>query len=407
MTHRDRTPHPAVFALLILPYGAGTGFVTVVLTYFASAAGLKATQVATLTAVWMLPHAWKFLYAPVADTTLDRRRWYLLALAVVVLGTITAGTIPVGAAHFDLLRIVILATSTAAAFLGMAVEGLMAESTRHADRGRVGGWFQAGNLGGAGIGGGIGLMVATAAGPPASALLLAAAFLACGFALRGMPRLAPLGEEGSTVAGMRHVLSDVWRLAKTRPGLLAALLCFLPLSTGASQGVMAQAEVAALWGAGEREVSLVNGLLAGCLMALGSVAGGLAGGRWDSRKVYAGAGLLMAGLVIAWALLPFTPRVFVAMGLAYSLALGLAYAAFSGLVLQVIGGRGVATQYNLFASLANLPITYMGIAMAWVVEHHDARTMLVTEGLATCGSLLLFGAVASLMRQPRGNHRGT
>lgn len=422
MAASARFPHPVVYGLLILPYGASAGFVTVVLTYLASKAGLGETTVATLTAVWFLPHAWKFLYAPLADTTLDRRRWYGMALCLVTLGTVGSALIPPDAGHFDLLRGLVFLTSTAAAFLGMAVEGLMAESTQGAERARAGAWFQAGSLGGSGIGGGIGLTLATgwapdsfpasiapegtAAGTLAAGSLLAAGFLLCGLALRSLPvsRLQAIVDRPGPA--MRHVAAEVWQLARTRAGLLAALLCFLPMSTGAALGVMSQAAVAATWGAGEREVSLVNGLLAGALMACGSLIGGQLGARFGSRPVYAGAALLMACLAAAWGWMPFTPAIFVAMGLAYSFALGVSYASFAGLVLQVIRGRGAATQYNLFASLSNMPVTYMGILLAWVVEHHDARRMLLAEALAGLASLAIVGALVAPTLRKTGRRNG-
>ena len=413
-----RSRHPAAFAALILPYGASIGFVSVVLTYLASKIGLGETTVATLTAAALLPHTFKFLYAPIADTTLDRRRWYGLSLCLVAAGTLASALIPPDAVHFDLLRVVVFLTAIAAAFLGMAVEGLMAETTTATERVQAGGWFQAGNLGGSGIGGGIGLSVATAwptdafpaaitpqgaaPGALAAGMLLAAAYLVCGLALRALPPSPAQAHAERLGPAMRQVAVDVWQVARTRAGLLVALLCFLPLSTGSALGVMSQASVAAVWGAGDREISLVNGLLAGALMAVGSLIGGQIGTRFGSRTVYIGAGLLMACFATTWAYLPFRPGVFVAMGLAYSLVLGLSYASFSGLVLEVIRGRGVATQYNLFASLANVPFTYMGVVLAWVMEHHDAKTLLLTEACAGVASLLVFVVIALPGRRRAG-----
>lgn len=418
MEQARSNPHPLVYTLLIVPFGASGGFVTVMLTFMASRHGLGETLVATLTAVSMFPQTWKFLFAPIADTTLTRKTWYYLACAVVALGTLLTGAIPLTEANFNLLRGVIFLTSVASAFLGMAVEGLMAHLTPAEQRGRVGGWFQAGNLGGAGMGGGLGLYVATHVNVPweapagsllantdlgttASGLLMGVIFVACSAALRWLPDVAAEGQEGGPVGAVRAVVGDLWGMIKTRQGLLAAILCFLPISTGAAMGVMAQAEVAAKWGAGEDEVGFVNGLFSGFLSAIGCVVGGQLCGRWDSRMVYAGVGVLMAGITLLWAFLPMNTQVFIGMGLTYSFAVGLAYAAFTGFVLEAMGGGAAATKYNIFASLSNTPIAYMGVVLAAVVEQYDARTMLLAETGTGIAGILVLAVVASLLLRPK------
>ena len=53
-----------------------------------------------------------------------------------------------------------LLSNLAVTFLAMAVESLMVYGTRAEQIGRASGWFQAGNLGGQGLGGGAGLWMA-------------------------------------------------------------------------------------------------------------------------------------------------------------------------------------------------------------------------------------------------------
>jgi hypothetical protein len=66
-------------------------------------------------------------------------------------------TLPLGPSTILPMSGIILVTSVAATFQGFAVEGLVAYLTPPRERGRVSGWFQAGNLGGLGVGGGLGL----------------------------------------------------------------------------------------------------------------------------------------------------------------------------------------------------------------------------------------------------------
>jgi hypothetical protein len=70
----DRSPHPALFFGLILPYGASFGYVSVAFPYIAThTGGLNAEQAGALVAAAFGPHAVKFLWAPVVDTTLTKR----------------------------------------------------------------------------------------------------------------------------------------------------------------------------------------------------------------------------------------------------------------------------------------------------------------------------------------------
>ena len=68
-------------------------------------------------------------------------------------GMFAMAAVPLGPSTLGLMSLIVLATSVAATFLGFAVEAMIAHLTPAADRGRVSGWFQAGNLGGVGLGG--------------------------------------------------------------------------------------------------------------------------------------------------------------------------------------------------------------------------------------------------------------
>src|SRR5207302_6847395 len=121
--------------------------------------------------------------------------------------------------------------------------------------GRVSGWFQAGNLGGSGIGGGIGLKLLTSLHAPWQAgLILAILMLLCAVPLIFVPDVAAEGGAGTLWEAIKHVALDMWQVLKSPAGILCGVLCFVPIGTGAAQGVLTQAEVAAHWQAGENEV---------------------------------------------------------------------------------------------------------------------------------------------------------
>jgi MFS family permease len=397
-----RSLHPVLWTLLIVPFGAVGGFAGVALVFLANKHGLSVEEGATLIAAGMLPHTWKFFWAPVADTTLSRKRWYLLASAVCIAGIVAMSAIPLGPKTLHLLQGVIFVTNLATTFLGMAVEGLMAHLTAPEQRGRVGGWFQAGNLGGSGIGGGAGLwMLNHVSQPWMAGAALGAVFAGCAAPLLLLPDVQREARGEPLLDVVKDVGRDLFCVLRSRSGLLCALLCFLPIGTGAASGVLAQADVAAHWGAAETEVGLVNGVFSGIVMALGCLGGGQLCARWNSRLVYAGVGLLMAMTTGAMAAAPATPAVFVGFGLAYAFVVGLAYAAFTGFVLEAIGAGAAATKYNIFASLSNMPITYMGLLLAWSVKGYGADGMLALESAAGIAGIAVLAVAAKLLHERR------
>ena len=420
--------------MIIVPFGAVSGYVSVAMAFLATKSGLSVGQAAALIFWGMLPHTLKFFWAPVADTTLSRKRWYLISVAICAIGMCALGAIPLSPENLRLLEGVNLLTNIAATFLGMSAEGLMAHATPPNQRGRVGGWFQAGNLGGSGLGGGAGLWMATSLPSEhapvrwISGAVLGAAFLACAAALLFVPEAAAETREGSLLSAMRRVLVEIWRMIKSRAGMLCAVLCVLPIGTGAATNVLSQAEVAANWGVAEDTVGLVNGTLNGVISAFGCLVCGEICARYSSRRVYAVVGLLMALVAAGMAVAPLKPWSYVVFILAYAFTSGLAYAAFTGFVLDAIGKGAAATKYNAFASLSNAPIAYMGLVLAWVYAWKgwggllgvgtasstalasgpmNARGMLFTEaGAGVLGLVVLAGAVAAVrkMRDPAFLH---
>ena len=76
----------------------------------------------------------------------------------------------------------------------------------------------------------------------------------------------------------------------------AAMQQAVPVGTGAASGVLAQAEVAAKWGAGPSHVELVQGFLNGIISMIGSIVGGYGCVRLGGRLGYAVFGGIMAAI---------------------------------------------------------------------------------------------------------------
>jgi hypothetical protein len=183
--------------------------------------------------------------------------------------------------------------------------------------------------------------------------------------------------------------------------LLSAFLCFLPLGTGAAQGVLSQAGVAGLWGAGANEVALVQGLFAAAATTAGCFAGGWLCDRIHPRVAYAVIGLVLGAIAVAMAVTPKTVTTYVFWNFVYAFGVGNAYAAFTAVVLNAIGWRSAATKYNLFASLSNFPIWWLGLALGRIADLTDPSTMLVAEAGFGVLAVVLFVGFTWVVRQTR------
>lgn len=403
-----RLPHPVAYSILIIPFGAMSGYVSVAMAFLCTRFGLSVQDGALLIAAGMFPHVWKFFWAPLADTTLSRKKWYVLSVVLCALGICAMSAVPMSKGNLRLLEVVIFVANLASTFLGMSVEGLMAHATPPEQRGRVGGWFQAGNLGGNGLGGGAGLWMATHLPYPwLSGVVLGACFLAGAWALVLVPEARAEGRTRSVPAAMFGAVKELVLLIFSRAGALCGALCLLPMNTGAVTGVLAQAEVAAKWGVAEDTVALVNGVLNGLVSAAGCLVGGVLCARFNSRWVYAAVAVLMAAVSAIMAVAPFTPSAYVVFTLLYAFVVGLSYTAFTGFVLDAIGKGAAATKYNAFASLSNTPITYMGLVLAWAQTTWAEKGMLFTDAAAGVIGLLVLGLIAAVLRERRVPGAGT
>jgi MFS family permease len=396
-----RTPtrhsHPFVFLILIVPFGMMSGYLTVALAYLLSRAGLSVAEVGTLVAVSFVPHTWKFLWAPIIDTTLRRRTWYITGAVLSAAGIFASGVVPATPKALPLLTAVVLASNVAVTFLAMAVESLMAYSTPDAQKGRAGGWFQAGNLGGGGIGGGAGLWMAQVLPEPwMAAAVLAAVCLACCAGLWFVAEPPLVARAHRYRHDLAAVGKDLWTVARSRGGYLALLICFLPIGSGSAAGLWSA--VADDWRASAATVALATGVFSGIVSAIGCIAGGFLCDRIDRKTAYGLYGLLLAAVAVGMAIAPRTEAMYIVFTTAYSFVSGLCYAAFSAVVLEAIGLGAAATKYSLFSSLSNMPIAYMTIVDASAHTQGGASGMLYADAAAGVLGLLLFMAVARASR---------
>jgi MFS family permease len=391
-----RRTHPSVFLFLIVPFGAMGGYLSVAIGYQLTQAGVGVEEVAALIAASYIPQTWKFLWAPVADTTLSRKTWYLLASLVSALGIFVTGAVPADAASLPLLYAAVLISNVASTFLAMATESLMVYNTPSELQGRAGGWFQAGNLGGNGLGGGAGLWLAqTLPHPWMAAAVIAIACALCCAALWFVPEPPPLARTGHYGRMLIALLKDLWQVVRARAGILALLICFLPIGSGAAANLWSA--VADDWHASANTVALATGVFSGIVSAFGCIFGGYGADKMDRKTAYALYGLLMAISTVAMALAPRTETMYVVFTLIYAFIQGLTYAGFTAVVLETIGLGAAATKYNLYASLSNMPIAYMTVIDGWAHTRWGAAGLLNVEAAFGVVGIVVFIAVATML----------
>jgi MFS family permease len=132
-------------------------------------------------------------------------------------------------------------------------------------------------------------------------------------------------------------------------------------------------------------VATVQGTLAGVVMAIGCLAGGYLCDRIRPRTAYALFGVLLASVAAAMALGGRSVPAYVAFSMVYNFGVGLAYAAFTATVLEAMGPGSAATKYNLYASLSNFPIWWLGLLLAWTADPGQRAAEIPYAGPALAG----------------------
>jgi sugar phosphate permease len=280
----------------------------------------------------------------------------------------------------------------------MAADSLMAHDTTPAERGAAGGWSQAGNLGGAGVGVSVGLAIAAATHSLLLAGLgVASLCAACALGLVFAPPSHSLPKQASYRQTLWMVVKDCWEVCRARVGWLTLFLFLLPLGAGGAANLMTG--IAHEWRVSAGTLATIA-LAGAAVTGLGSIVGGYVCDRMDRRAAYAIFGVLAGVAAAMAALAPKTPEWFVVFALSYNGALGMAYAAYAAANLEAIGRGAAATKYTLFASVANVPVTLMPWADGWTDTHRGVTAMLWLELGVALAAAALFALVA-LASRPR------
>ncbi|HEY4123516.1 MAG TPA: MFS transporter [Rhizomicrobium sp.] len=388
-----RAAHPILFLILFLPLGITNGYVVVTLAYILSQAGVGVGAIAALVAWSLFPQTWKVVWAPIVDATLNNKIWFFLSAIVIGVFMVATAAVEPNKSNLILIEIFVVIVSLATSFNAMAADSLMAYATPEDQKGRAGGWSQAGNLGGSGLGGGAGLWLAQHVHPIwISGAVLGLVCIASSVALLFVEEQMSEHRQKSLVENFANVARDVWSVVSHRMGLLVVFLMILPIGTGAAQNLWSA--VAGDWHASADTVALVNGAVGGVVAMFGCIAGGFISDLLDRKTAYCAFGLISAVVAVAMALAPRTEIAFVVFTLIYAFGLGFCYASWGAVVLEAIGKGAAATKYNLLASISNMPIAYMTLVDGWGQEKWGSGGMLYTEALCGVATVGVFAVIA-------------
>jgi PAT family beta-lactamase induction signal transducer AmpG len=394
-----REPHlssPVTYLFLLLPYGISNGFCSITLPFALVHAGFSVAAASAIVALGLSANVWRFAGAPVVDLTLSLHRWYSLGLAACVTTLVGLGLMPLQTDREVLLTVMVFIAQVGANLLIIPVGGFMAHTVREEAKGRAAGWYQAGNLGGTGLGGGAGVWLLSHFSFFVAGAVLATVMLIGGLALRFVPEVRPITGE-SVAHRVRAMGRDLLNLIRTPIGLLTALLVTSAIGSGAMNNVWSA--VASDWQANANTVALVSGVLNGVVSIIGCVAGGWIIDRVGRWWGYFGSGVLLSLVAIAMAIAARSSSAFLIGVLSYAFACGFAYAAFSAIILFAIGRGAASTKYALLSSFGNIPVIYMTAVDGWGHDRFGSTGMLLIEAAAGIVCVLLGGIAVGWLRR--------
>ena len=395
-----RPVHPFLFTLLVLPKGMAFGYVEVMLGYLLARAGVPVEQIAALAAAALLPHVFKFLWAPLVDTTLTLKKWHGLSVGTGALVMAGMSLLPLNQGSLPLLTLGVYVLHTCISISGIAVPGLMAYDVPAALQGRASGFYSIGYFCGKGVGGGLGLLLAQRLAVPGLAgVVLGVVGLACILPLRAFRDQPTTIHAERAMDTYRALGRDVWDTVRSRNGWLGLLVCLLPLGCATANSLWAA--VASEWHAGADTVALVTGMLAAGVTAAGCVVGGWVSDRVSPRYLYLATTVASALSLVGMAYAPRTEALFIGGTLLYALINGLATASYVTLILEAIGKGAATTKYTLFVSVGNISSYLMIFALGYAHTHFGSVGMLNTEFVFAVGALVLYVVVQRVFVRDR------
>jgi MFS family permease len=386
MAYKRNIANPITFLFLVLPSGISQGFITVSLPFILTQNGFSVATAASITALGVSSNIWRFMLAPMTDLSLSLHKWYVTGNILCALTLSMLCFIPLETSSIGVLTVFVFISQVAANLIVVPVGGFMAKTVAEEMKGRAGGWYQAGNLGGEGLGGGAGIWLSGHFSYQAALIILSMTIIACSLALLFVPQV--LVEKNMLIKErFRMIVVDIRSLLRSPVAIFTMIVILLPIGIGAASNLWSS--VATDWQVKVDAVALVTGTLSAVACVIGSVAGGWIADKSGRWLAYFGAGTLMAAVTLGMTFFSYKPETYVIGVLSYSFTFGLANAAFSAIVLHAIGKGMASTKYALLSSLGNVPYPYMTLFDGWLHDAYGIKMMLLGETFMGIGFVII------------------
>ncbi len=379
---------PFYIFFLVLPSGISSGFINIVLPFLLSKNGFPVAVTADIVAIGVSANIWRFIWGPIVDISFSMRKWYWISLIAAIISLLLLCNTPFTVKDTGLLSIMVFIAEATATLILLPVNNLMANRIQENKRGRASGWFQAGDLAGTGLGGGIGLWLAVNYSVNISGWVLCAVSGMLAAVILLVKDISHQNKEKTFLHQIKEMGKDIFALVKVPVSLFVIILLLMPIGTGAAASLWSA--IAQDWKTDADTVILITGLFSGLVSAAGCVAGGVITDKYGVWMAYFGCGILSALVTFIMAVLPLQPAVYIGGVLTYAFTMGMAYTAFAAVILLAVGKKHVATKFSLLASLGNLPVVFIIAVNGRIHDTFNSKFMLIFEAAVGVLSVIIF-----------------
>lgn len=386
---------PSFIFLITLPYGISSGFVSVALPYQLIQNDYSVAQTASIVAIATSASMLRFLWAPIVDTWLTLKKWYIISLLTCVITLLFLSITPFTIKGAVLLTLLVFVSQLASNFMISPISGFLAHSIEESKKGIASGCFQGGMLAGVGLGGGLGLWLLTHYNERITGVVLCASSLLFGLVVL-LIKDVTTSNSTKFLQVVSEIGTDIVKMVKVPAVLFVIVLMMLPIGIGASSNLWSA--IAQDWKTDSDTVALVTGILSGLASLVGCLIGGYIKDRWGVWVAFFGSGTICALATFVMAFLPFIPAVFIGGVLTYAFSFGLMNAAFTSVILFAIGKKNAVTKYSLFSSLGNLPVVFMTVFNGWIHDKYNSKYMLIGEAVVGLICVILFTLILKNMK---------
>lgn len=404
------------FFLFYFAQGLPSGLTTVGLAVWVAANGGSSTDVASIAVVAYLPWSWKFLIAFVIDRysylPMGRRRvWLILAQILMSAGFITAAVLAPGPQDMDVLLVVTFLVMAGGATQDVAVDGLAVDILPEKEQGTASAFMFGGQATGAAMSGAAAAAGLQYLGSATTFLLYIPVLLIptiYAILIRERPgekrfpwsegQVSPINRERvvenwlaifkitilSLIKGPSLVFVVAQSLMRTAAGMTVPLWPLL------ATGFIGWDETT--YGSTTSTVDLV---IAGVGIAVGSFVTARFGGRLSTVGICMVHVVMLAFMILGQAYWTVS-NTFIAVYAVFALLSLLSSICTNPLRMQLSDKRVSATQFTIYNSISNLPISIGAGLFATLGGTDNLSTTLLV-----CGSLFAAaGVVFAILRMP-------